>query len=379
MLPQQFQHADELPYSDAGTVPPFQSRTQFVKRRRKFPRAVDVRVVQSGRTSRKRRQIMQRIENLVTRFIAALMGGHDLIVMHDVNAIDVVFDRHGLESGRSWDAVADVVEPGELVLIDFRGLPDAGIEAMLRQRRRVLPVVLQPLTNRAIRIACWTRPIVPATLPQVRVEFVEILHAGNRRSPASLQRLDAILDDRLFVAAGGHTKQRLKDVVACQGRVPPIQLAIAAAQQLDRHGLRIVPPDFSRNTTEELEGLYHPFQNRFGSFRWQSDRKRRVRVRPHQDQHRNLSPSVGKIDVNLAEVGFQPLPGTVIQWDERLALIASMLLDEPANGIVTARIALLVPQPLEDPHRRMPLLWRLRLVVGENLPKPLMKRPQSGC
>ena len=96
---------------------------------------------------------MQRIKNLITRFIAALMCGHDPIVMHDVNAIDVAFDHHGLESGRSWNAVADVLEPGELVLIDFRGLPDAGVEAMSRQRSRMLPVVFQPLTNRALRFA----------------------------------------------------------------------------------------------------------------------------------------------------------------------------------------------------------------------------------
>lgn len=165
VLPQQFQHADELPYSDAGTVPPFQTRSQFVKCRWKFPRAVDVRVVQSGRTSRKCRQIMQWIENLVARFIAALMCGHDPIVMHDVNAIDVAFDRHGLESGRSRNAVADVVEPGKLILIDFRGLSDAGVKAMRRQRSRLLPVVCEALGNRAFRIACWTRPVVPAALP----------------------------------------------------------------------------------------------------------------------------------------------------------------------------------------------------------------------
>ena len=98
--------------------------------------------------------------------------------------------------------------------------------------------------------------------------------------------------------------------------------------------------------TEELEGLYHPFQNRFGSFRWQSDRKRHVRVRPHQDQHRNLSPSIGKIDGNLAEVGFQPLPGTVIQRDERLASIRSMLLDEPAIVVSSVGIS-----SLNYPHR----------------------------
>jgi hypothetical protein len=94
----------------------------------------------------------------------------------------------------------------------------------------------------------------------------------SQRSPASLQRLDAIFDNRLFVAAGGQTKQRFEDVVARQRRVPPIQLAITAAQQLNCHGLRIVPPDFSRKTTEELERLHHPFQNRFGSLGRQDDR-----------------------------------------------------------------------------------------------------------
>ena len=165
VLSQQFQHTDKLPYSNAGTVPLFQSRSQFVKHRRKFPIAVDIRVIQSGRTSRKCRQIMQWIENLVARFIAAMMCGHDPIVMHDVNAIDVAFDRHGLEGHRSRDAVADVVEPCELVLIDFRGLPDTGVKAMLRQRSRVLKVVFQPLGNRAFRIARWTRPVVPALIP----------------------------------------------------------------------------------------------------------------------------------------------------------------------------------------------------------------------
>ena len=42
VLPQQFQHADELPYSGADAVPLFQSRSQFVKHRGKFPIAVDV-------------------------------------------------------------------------------------------------------------------------------------------------------------------------------------------------------------------------------------------------------------------------------------------------------------------------------------------------
>ena len=96
---------------------------------------------------------MQRIENLVPRLIAALMGGHDLITVDDLNVIDIAFHRHGLEGRRARDAVRCVVEACELILVDFRGLSDAGVEAMLRQRSCVLPVVLQPLTNRALRIA----------------------------------------------------------------------------------------------------------------------------------------------------------------------------------------------------------------------------------
>ncbi len=156
----------------------------------------------------------------------------------------------------------------------------------------------------------------------------------------------------------------------------PVHLALAAAQQSNRHGLRVVPPDFSWHAVKEFEGLHHAFQNRFGPFRRQSDRKRRVRVRPDQNQHRNLSPPVGEVDVNLAEVRFQPLAGIVIQRDKRLAFIDPMLLDEPANRVVSAFVGVFVPQPLEDSHRGMPLLRRGRLVLGQNPPNQIMKRPQ---
>lgn len=153
MVPQQFQHAHILPDSDATAVPIFQPCSQFAKDRREFPVAINVRVIQSGRTSTQRHQIVQRIKHLVTRFITANMRGHDLITVDDLNAIDVAFHRHHLESGRSGDAVAHIVEACELILVDFRGLSNAGIKAMLWQRSRVLLVVFQPFANRALRVA----------------------------------------------------------------------------------------------------------------------------------------------------------------------------------------------------------------------------------
>jgi len=84
---------------------------------------------------------MQRIQNLIAWLVAATMCGHDLIVRDDLDAIDVAFHRHGLESDRSRHTVIHVVEARKLILVDLRGLPDAGIKAMLRQRSRAAPVV----------------------------------------------------------------------------------------------------------------------------------------------------------------------------------------------------------------------------------------------
>jgi len=96
---------------------------------------------------------MQRIKNLISRFVTAIMSGHDLKIMDNLNVIDVAFDRYGLEGRRAGDAVRDVVEACKLILVDFRRLPAAGIKAMLRQSSRVLKVLLQPLADRALRIA----------------------------------------------------------------------------------------------------------------------------------------------------------------------------------------------------------------------------------
>ncbi len=153
MLPQQVQHADELPDSHTGAMAVFQPCAQLAEDRWEFPVAVHVRVIQGRRTSGERHQVMQWIKNLVARFIAPLVRSHDLIVMNDVNAIDVAFDRHSLEGRLARNAVADFVKTGELILIDFRGLSDAGIEAMSRQFGCVLSIASKLLTDGLLRIA----------------------------------------------------------------------------------------------------------------------------------------------------------------------------------------------------------------------------------
>ena len=153
MLTQQLEDADVLPHAAPGTMSLFESRSEFAKDRRKLPMAIDVGVIQGCRASGKRHQVMQGIENLVAGVVAAHMAGHDLVTVNDLDAVDVALDGHILESDGARDAVAHVVEPHELVLVDFRRLPNAGVEAPVRQDRCVLPLMGQLLGNRATRVA----------------------------------------------------------------------------------------------------------------------------------------------------------------------------------------------------------------------------------
>lgn len=152
-----------------------------------------------------------------------------------------------------------------------------------------------------------------------------------------------------------------------------MQLPLPAAEDRRRHSLGIVPPNFTRHAAEEFEPLHHAFQDRFGSLARQSDGERAIRVRPNQHEHWYLLTPIGKIDVDVAEVRFQPLARITHQRDKRLDVLPLGLADITAHGIVTAAITMLVPQPLEDAPIGVSLLGRRLLIVGKNLLDDRMK------
>jgi hypothetical protein len=147
----------------------------------------------------------------------------------------------------------------------------------------------------------------------------------------------------------------LESKVTCQCRVACVDLPLAARQNGVCHCPRIIPPDFFRHATKELKRLSHAFQNRLGPLSRERDRKRSVRIRPHQNQHVDLATSVGKVDLNLAEVSFHTLARIMIQRNERLAFRLTMLLHKATHRIVAALVTVavtvagnvFVPQPLE--------------------------------
>lgn len=128
---QQSQDAHVVLDAATGAVLFLQGLPQFAEDRRQLPAAKNVGVIQPCRPALQSAQVVLRIEDLLVLAVATRMTRDYLAASHDVDAVDVRFDGHGLESRRTRHAVAVVVETHHLVLVGLGRLDDTGIEAVL--------------------------------------------------------------------------------------------------------------------------------------------------------------------------------------------------------------------------------------------------------
>lgn len=357
---EQEQHADELPGTGEGPVADLQGTSQFGEGRRQRPVAIDRGVIQARRLAGERRQVMQGIEHHRAAVVTAGMSRHDLTGGHDHDPVHIRLHRHGLKRTGPGHAVGHVVEPGGLVFVDSGRRIEAGVERPLGQEDRRGAVVLETVGDGVGLTGDDAVLIVETASPEMLVQLGEVPHPGHRRGPSSLQVLDPVLDVRLLVAAGRHAEQRLEVVVAGQSLVTLIERSLATLENLHGHGGRVVPPEFPGNTAKEREGLDQTVEDGFGPLRGQGDREDAIGKRPGDDQHRDEAATVGKIDVDMAEIGLGAAAGVVVQGDERLALAAPFRADVTPDLVVAALIAVLGDEPTMDLGRGVSLLaWGL--------------------
>jgi hypothetical protein len=185
---------------------------------------------------------------------------------------------------------------------------------------------------------------------------------------------DAALDVRLFLRSADHAEQRLEGVMTAQRLIAFVKLALPTDENVRRDGLGIVPPQFPRHRSEEVEGLDQPVQDGLGALGWQSDDERTIGIRPGREQHRHEPAAVREVDMDVAEVRFETLAGIVIERDERLALGTLSGQNILTDPVVTAAVAVLVAEPAKHLGHRVPLLARGALVGAENLVDDRLER-----
>lgn len=158
-----------------------------------------------------------------------------------------------------------------------------------------------------------------------------------------------------------------------------MQRPLPALADVDRDGLRVVPPEFDRHAAEEREGFDRPVQDRLGAFRGKRDGERRVRVTPRDEEHGHETTAVREIDMDVAEVGFGPHARTMLQRDERLATVEPEPTQIAPDLVVLAGVALLRDQTSVNLSRRVTLLPWSRLVRGQNRIDELAERAEHRC
>lgn len=299
---------------------------------------------------------MVRIEDLLVFSIRTRMRSDHLAPQHHVEAVAVGLDGDVLESRRTRHAVAVVVETHHLVLVGLGGLNDTRIEAPLGEWQGVVTLAGEALANRLRLARLDAFPVAQAARAQVRVQRGKIVDLGHGRGPVPLQVANTTFDVRLLLRLANHAEVRLESVVTDQGLIAVVELPLPTDEQMRHHGLGIVPPQLLRHATKERERLDQALQDRLGAFGRQGQRERAIGIGPRRQQHGNEPSAVGKIDVDVAEVGFEPLSGIVVERDERRALGPSLGQKILPDALVAAGVAVFVAQPPKHLGDRVPLL-----------------------
>jgi hypothetical protein len=108
---------------------------------------------------------MPRIEHLLVLTVATRMRRDHLAALHDLDLLDIGFDRDDLEGGAARHAITVAVVTHHLVLVRLGRLQHAGIEGVGRQRQGLGTLARKALADGLGLFALDAVAIAPTALP----------------------------------------------------------------------------------------------------------------------------------------------------------------------------------------------------------------------
>jgi len=322
---------------------------------------------------------MNRIEHGGLATVVPHVRRDDLAPRDDDNTVDIGFDRHRLKGVEPGHALTVAVEGHGLVFVDHdRRLFDARVEPGVQEPSGRGLFLGEPVADDERSGQRLNRPGLfgQAVTLELSVQLVAIGDTRDRGGESTLHGLDGALGIGLLVAVRRQAKPGIEGVMTGERGVAGMEFTLPSPQDRGGDGPGIIPPDFTRHAAEELEGRNHAREDRLGAFGGQSDDEGAVRVGPGGDEERDWGSSLGEVDVDVTEVGFEASAGRMSQGDEGFATPSSVLEQVALDLGVTAAIALLVAEPPEHLHGSVALLGRGVLVSGEDLVDARLKRPE---
>lgn len=206
MLCQQLQYANVVPNTAGVAMPGLQLLPQLGKAGRQLPLPKNRRMFQSGRPTAQNRQIMFLPEDQVPPRITAGVRGNYRIGPDHINPIDICLDRYFFKGPATRNRVPIGVKTDGLIFVNAGRFGNVRVKRMGRQGQSRRPVLLESFPDRLGFPRHAMLPFPQATLTQIGIELVPIVHLRYRRSPIPLQVIHTLLDTGLFLAAGRHAK-----------------------------------------------------------------------------------------------------------------------------------------------------------------------------
>ena len=212
------------------------------------------------------------------------------------------------------------------------------------QRRRLRALLQRVETLQAAR----QKPLV---------QNIQIGHLRDRHHELAPRRLHQGLDLALVVALAGPAEAVAEQVVRLQMRERPRALAFPVAEDPRHRKSGVVIEDRARNPAEKGEGADMAVQKRLGRLPRVGLHEPDVGMRQDQAEEGDLLAKASDLDYRLAEVDLG-MARRMVQRNESLARRLPAGPHVVLHDRVAAREPVLVPQPLKDPIRRVPLLAR---------------------
>ena len=318
-------------------------------------------MVQRRRPPRECGQVVKRLEHRGAPLVMPRMGRDDPTTGNGHNAIHVTLDRHRLEGIGLRNAVSVPVENDELVLVHgHRGMLDAGVEGPFGKSSGHGEFLGEPVPNpersgHRLHGPCLLGQAEPA---ENTVQLVEVGDPGDRGGEAALDRLDRALGVGFLVAVGRQAIAGIEGVVARQRGVARMGFAQAPREDELGDGLGVVPPDLPGNGGEEVEGGHHAGQDGFGAFGGQREDEGVVGVGPDGDEEGDLTSALGEVDLNVSEIGFEPMSRRMGQGDEGFTAPLAMRSDVASDLAVAASVSVFIAQAAKHLLGGVPLLGR---------------------
>ena len=183
------------------------------------------------------------------------------------------------------------------------------------------------------------------------------MHLRDRHEELAPRRLHQGLHLALVVAPARPAEAVAEQIMRLQMRERLRPATRAVAQDPRHRKRRVVIEDRARNPAEEGEGADMAVEKGFRRLPRIRLHEPHIAMRQDQAEEGDLLTLPADLDYRLAEVDLG-MARRMMQWNEGLARRLPPGTHIVLHDRIPAREPVLVPQPLEDPMRRVPLLAR---------------------